>query len=1006
MLSIYEEGQELAKSGKLMQAVERWRLAAAAAQKSQPAWLAAWFSYHAGRSLAEAQQWKEADAAYQAAAQLASGTDSATRALILQEWAATFRQRNDWTNAERYYRQALTENQESGAETLTTAEYQNSLGAFNRQRGDLAKAETYFRQAMVIRERLAPGSLAFAGSLNNLGLVFLDRGEVIAAEDYFRQALEIKEKLAPGTRGVAVALEILGTVAGRRGALMRAEEYLRRALAISEKLTAGSDGVASELGNLGSVAFLRGDLDKAEEYCREALAIADKAVPGSFTVAAQLNNLGNVALVRGNLAKAEDYYHQGLVLHEKLSPGGITVANSLNSLGDVALDRKDFAKAGEYYQGALSIRERLAPGGLDAAESLNSLADVARDQGDLAKAEEYYNRALAIRTKLSPGSFLHAETLASLAGIMRREGRIETSIQLYDQALSALEGQSILLGGSDELRSDFRARHSNYYKEYIELLISQNQPEQAFNVLERSRAQSLLETLAAAHADIRRGIDTNLLDQERRLQEKLKAGTNHRIRLLSDQHTDPQVAAIDKEIKDVAGQLEELEGHIRVSSPSYAALTQPRPLTTVQVQRELLDGNTLLLEYSLGEDRSFVFAVTPNSLRVYELPKRAEIEAAARPVYDILTARSHIQKGETAEQRMVRLRKAEEQYTETANRLSHMIIEPIAGLLGRKRLLVVADGILEYLPFTALPSPGKPANPRPQAVASLVVDHEIVVLPSASVLKVLRQQEAGRTRLLGAVAVLADPVFQANDSRVRRPSRISTTTDTSNQVPSETGQSLPADSTSADLLVRSAGEIDAVDGRLFFPRLLYSRKEADAILAEAPPGQGMKALDFGASRATATGPELPHYRIVHFATHGLLNSRHPELSGLVLSLVDERGSPQDGFLTLEDIYNLKLPADMVVLSACETGLGKEVQGEGLVGLSRGFMYAGASRIVASLWKVDDAATADLMGKFYRGIFKKGLSPSAALRRAQIDMSKQKRWNSPYYWAGFVMQGNW
>jgi CHAT domain-containing protein len=195
-------------------------------------------------------------------------------------------------------------------------------------------------------------------------------------------------------------------------------------------------------------------------------------------------------------------------------------------------------------------------------------------------------------------------------------------------------------------------------------------------------------------------------------------------------------------------------------------------------------------------------------------------------------------------------------------------------------------------------------------------------------------------------------------------------------------------------------------GELQFPRLAFSRREAEAIVAAAPAGKAMMAIDFEASLKTATDPELSQYRIVHFATHGLLNSEHPELSGLVLSLFDQQGRPQDGFLQLQDIYNLKFPADLVVLSACETGLGKEVRGEGLMGLTRGFMYAGASRVIASLWKVDDVATADLMERLYHGMLTEGLPPAAALRQSQIEMWKQKRWDTPYYWAAFVIQGEW
>jgi CHAT domain-containing protein len=196
------------------------------------------------------------------------------------------------------------------------------------------------------------------------------------------------------------------------------------------------------------------------------------------------------------------------------------------------------------------------------------------------------------------------------------------------------------------------------------------------------------------------------------------------------------------------------------------------------------------------------------------------------------------------------------------------------------------------------------------------------------------------------------------------------------------------------------------DDRAGLQRLPFSRDEAEAIAAVAPADSVFKALDFQANRATALSEKLADYRIVHFATHGLLDSAHPELSGLALSLVDENGQAQDGYLRLNEIYNLKLNADLVVLSACQTGLGKEVKGEGLIGLTRGFMYAGAPRIVASLWQVNDAATAELMKRFYRGMLKEKLRPAAALRQAQLELMKKPAWRAPYYWGAFVLQGEW
>jgi CHAT domain-containing protein len=310
----------------------------------------------------------------------------------------------------------------------------------------------------------------------------------------------------------------------------------------------------------------------------------------------------------------------------------------------------------------------------------------------------------------------------------------------------------------------------------------------------------------------------------------------------------------------------------------------------------------------------------------------------------------------------------------------------VAMQLQQKRLVVVSDGALQYIPFAALPAPNNPRMP-------LIVAHEIVNTPSASVLAVLRQEASQRKQPPKTVVVIADPVFSRNDARVGR-----------TQAHDSPARPKSENAVAAQLSAHLARSVSDV-GLSRLPRLGFSRREADAILATVPAGMGTKLVDFQASRANATKSNLANYRIVHFATHGLLDSTHPELSGLVLSLVDQDGKPQNGFLDLQDIYNLNLPADLVVLSACETALGTDIKGEGLVGLTRGFMYAGATRVIASLWKVDDVATSELMRSFYKSM-QQGLPPAAALRHAQIEMRAQKRWALPYYWAGFQLQGEW
>jgi CHAT domain-containing protein len=271
----------------------------------------------------------------------------------------------------------------------------------------------------------------------------------------------------------------------------------------------------------------------------------------------------------------------------------------------------------------------------------------------------------------------------------------------------------------------------------------------------------------------------------------------------------------------------------------------------------------------------------------------------------------------------------------------------------------------------------------------IVDDHEITNLPSMTALSVLRSRRGLNGAPSKGLLLFADPVFESDDPRIetanyRSPQRSS--------------------STNQDDAIAAAGYRSTTAKH--FPRLPGTRQEAAVIGEVAPKGRAEILLGFEANRSRATSPEMQNYRFIHFATHSVVDDEHPESSGVILSLFHHDGSPEDGYLRLRDIYGLKLSADVVVLSACDTALGKNIKGEGIVGLTRGFMYAGAPRVVATLWRVDDDATSEFMKWFYMGIFLEHQSPIAALRAAQMEMRKQARWRSPYYWGAFVIEGEW
>jgi CHAT domain-containing protein len=410
---------------------------------------------------------------------------------------------------------------------------------------------------------------------------------------------------------------------------------------------------------------------------------------------------------------------------------------------------------------------------------------------------------------------------------------------------------------------------------------------------------------------------------------------------------------------------------------------QPQPLGLAGIQAQL-NANTVLLEYSLGDAQSYLWVVTQDSLKTYKLPPREQVEKLARQVYESLTARSVFNSLESPAGRQTRIADADAQFRRASAELSRMILAPAAAELGTKRLVVVADGALQYVPFAALS--------LDRSLRPLVIDHEIVSLPSTSSLAVQRQSLASRRPAPKGVAVIADPVFSTLDARFTVSTRAKATT--VNTV--STGN----DTRIIEHLSGGSG------GQLTIGRLPFTKQEADQILAVAPSGANLKAVGFRANRSIATSGELSQYRYVHFATHGYVDAARAGLSAIVLSMIDEQGNAQDGFVRTHDIYNLKLPAELVVLSACETGLGKEVKGEGIEGLTRAFMYAGARRVIVSLWNVNDKATAALMRSLYTGMLRSNKTPAAALRAAQIEMLRTRQWQAPYFWAPFVMQGEW
>jgi CHAT domain-containing protein/lipoprotein NlpI len=739
----------------------------------------------------------------------------------------------------------------------------------------------------------------------------------------------------------------------------------------------------SEANTLNHTAWIYGELGENQSALEMYLQVIEANKKLGVTDPVVISNLASSYARMGQYQRALDLHFQVLPLRQgpkDTSGRAITLSN----IGNCYYYLGDKTKALDYYSQSLQLMRQVRNNYYTAAV-LNHMGVVYRDLGEYDKALGYFKEALELRNLAGDQRGI-ATTLSDVARLERDRGNLVEARKQIEAALAQVEVVRLKVA-SPQLRTAFFASVQQYREFYINLLmrLHEDKPlEQlervAFNASETGRARSLLQLLSEAGSKIHHGIDPSLLERKRTLAEMIDAKAQKQMELLAGKHTEEEAEAARKELTALTTELEQLEGRIRESSPQFTALVQPVPLRLEEIQQKILDRDTLLLEYSLGEERSFVWAVTPDSVKTFELPKRAVIEPAARRVYELITARTLNVPKETLVQRRQRLQLADAEYASATSALSRMILGPVTAELKDKRLLIVSDGVLQYIPFAGLP------DPAATETRALVVAHEVVLAPSASVVGLLRQETANRKPASKAVAVFADPVFSNDDPRV---------------VAARLGRPAPIDKNVPVYALRS-GE-PGVDG---LRRLRFSRQEADEIARLAGADSKLEAVDFAANRKLATSDELSQYRVVHFATHGIINNNHPELSGIVLSLVDEKGQPQNGFLRLYDLYNLKLSADLVVLSACQTALGKEIRGEGLVGLTRGFMYAGAPRVIASLWQIDDRASAEFMKRFYEAMLGQHLRPAAALRAAQVSMSKDPRWRQPHYWAAFTLQGEW
>lgn len=841
------------------------------------------------------------------------------------------------------------------------AETRNHLCLVLQRLGRFHAAGECYEKALALARELGDTELE-AILLNNLGGVYQNLGEPAKTLEHFQQALDLRRGLGDEL-GEGIAFNNLGFYYGGLG---DAEEGLlddSRALAIFERL-GNRYWQARTFNNIGFAYVELGDPDRGLACLLRALPLR-REVGDKSGEAVTLRNLGRAFSARGDTVQALAFFGKALALSRAIGdPRGVTTARKL--LGELQLSQHEPGAARKDLELALASLRKMGHR-REEAEVLDLLSRDALALGDPSRARELAVQArylqVVVRDPLG-----EIASLTVLARAERRLGRSAAVARHLDTALDRLESLHGRLGDPDQ-RALFLATQRGVFDLDVDFLMERHRgapasdyDEEALAASERARSQSLLALLERAGASLGPVADPGLRRRLRDAERRSAAKTRRQLRVLGEEHTPQEAEAAEQELYEALTDLDTVRAEIRRRNPRFTELSQPPSLDAVAI-RGLLDARSVLLEYYLGEERSFLWWVTPTSVKSYELPPREAIEELARRLHEELSAVQG------------RTRKTQEDL----DALGRVLLGPVADRLRDQRLVIVADGALNLVPFAALTLPG--------GREPVLTRYEVVYLPSASVLAAQRREASRRpvpreagSQLLGPakiVAIFADPIFERDDPRIEK--------------------------------VAAKGPVETSPVSLALPdldRLPFTRREVQAIAGVVPAGQRLMELDGDARRARVADGELSDYRILHFATHGVVNDRIPELSGLMLSQFDAQGHALDGFVGLRDITDLDLRAGLVVLSGCRTALGKEVRGEGLIGLTRAFMAAGASRVVASLWQVRDQATAELMRRFYRGMLTENLSPAAALRAAQLSLRGERRFRDPFFWAAFTLQGDW
>lgn len=890
-----------------------------------------------------------------------------------------------------------------------------------RGKSDLALVQ--LQKALLLYTN-AKSNHGIAATENELGDLYLRQGDYHVALDHYKRALDgfvggdkkneetaaaaslvdsrlANANIADDKFNANLMLAKIGEVNFRLGRLAEASS------AYGQMIVKKPEGTASKVGRrLGGFGAIMGGISTGRVSVEApvsavTLALEAKKELDEYRVAIVFSSyelgMGRIAYAQNDLESARKHFQNALDAAGS-SLGGIAKlgqtrrfrAAARTSLGDVAMRQGRLKDANKAYSEAIK--------GAQDDKRLDLIWPAQRGLGKSlwlqATQESDARKSMALRESALKNYRDALQTIETLrAGSLRadeaRTTFLATTKEVFDETTTALAEMALLVAPAN---SPLAGKSLDYAAE-------------GFQVSERSRARSLLDLLSETGASITEGLPADLLkrkqdnlDRQQEIAEELTG-----VSLVPDDKK-KKPSDLEAELEKLQTDLDDIENQIRTASPRYASLTSGKPVSLAEAQQQVLDEQTVLLEYSLQPTASYLWLINKSGVSLFKLAERPAIEKLATDLRAQLIP-SKLQRRLVGIDVMADSQRglgvsatpfAEDAaaFVAASHALYKAVVEPAAALLADKRLLVVADGALNYVPFEALATSAAGADYS--SLPYLIKTNEVIYAPSASVVAAIRQQANNRSG--NAILIVADPVFNSVDTRARSATAANGET-----------RGLGIQSALADVTGQNAAPTDSKMQGMPLARLAGTRAEAEQIvkLAKASGTQADIWLDLEASEENVHVRDVTKYRILHIATHGLLNADRPQFTGLVLSLVGNKS--EDGFLRTDEVFNLRLGSPLVMLSACETGLGKEKRGEGVMGLTRAFMYAGAPTVGVSLWSVADRSTAELMSDFYKRLLASQnapISPSSAMRNAQLAMIAGKKYSAPFYWAPFVLVGDW